>query len=278
MTKALSYSLLDLVPYINWSYFFYAWGFPFSSTPQDPAVESLYLDAKKIISDYSDTYKVHACFGLFEGCSDGDDIVVSLSFGDKVRIPFLRQQYFVGDGKPHLCWADFIAQEGVNGDHRFGAFATCVSKDMEMLYCDDEYLHLVVRTLCDRLAEAAAEKLHEDVRKIYWGYASWENLTPKELFAEKYVGCRPAIGYPSLPDQSLTFLLDRLINLSAIGMRLTSSGMMIPHAAVCGFMFSHPAAKHFSIGKIDEEQFLDYAMRRGLPISEMKKYLATNIL
>lgn len=278
MIKTLSYSLLDLVPYINWNYFFYAWGFPFSSTPQDAAVESLFQDAQKFLSKYSESYTVQARFGLFDGWSEGDDIIVPLAFGDSVRIPFLRQQYAVREGNPHLCWADFLAPEGVDGDHRFGAFATCVPKEIEMLHSDDEYLHLLVRTLCDRLAEAAAEKMHEDVRKIYWGYVSSENFTPRELFAEKYVGRRPAIGYPSLPDQSLTFLLDCLIDLSAIGMQLTSSGMMIPHAAVCGFMFSHPAAKHFSIGKIDEEQFLDYAMRRGIPIPEMKKYLATNIL
>ena len=128
-----------------------------------------------------------------------------------------------------------------------------------------------------RLAEAAAEKLHEFIRKKAWGYAPDEQLTMKQLLNEDYQGIRPAVGYPSLPDISVSYLLDELIDMKRIGIHLTENGMMQPHASVCGLMFSHPASRYFAVGKIDEEQLKDYAERRGFSVKEMRKYLSANL-
>lgn len=136
---------------------------------------------------------------------------------------------------------------------------------------------MLVKTLCERLAEAAAEKVHETIRKEVWGYAKDEKLTKEELLNEDYQGIRPAVGYPSLPDISVSFLLDSLLDMGRIGIRLTENGMMQPHASVCGLMFAHPASRYFSVGKIDEEQLLDYARRRGVSPDEIRKYLTANL-
>ena len=126
-------------------------------------------------------------------------------------------------------------------------------------------------------AEATAEKLHETIRKTIWGYAPDEDLTIKQLHQEKYQGMRPAVGYPSLPDLSINFLLDELLDMKQIGITLTENGMMRPHASVSGLMLAHPACRHFSVGKIDEAQLKNYALRRGMPLETMKKFLIANI-
>ena len=148
---------------------------------------------------------------------------------------------------------------------------------MEGLYEKDPYKHLLVQPLSDRLAEAATEKMHEYVRKEVWGYAKEENLTIPELLVEKYQGIRPAVGYPSLPDQSINFLLNELLDMRQIGISLTENGAMYPHASVCGLMFAHPASEYFSVGKIGEDQLLNYATRRGKSVEEMRKFLAANL-
>ena len=148
---------------------------------------------------------------------------------------------------------------------------------MEGLYEKDPYKHLLVQTLSDRLAEAATEKMHEYVRKEAWGYAKDENLSIPDLLVEKYQGIRPAVGYPSLPDQSVNFILDEILDMKQIGIHLTENGAMYPHASVCGLMFAHPAAEYFSVGKIGEDQLEDYARRRGKSTEEMRKFLAANL-
>ena len=119
--------------------------------------------------------------------------------------------------------------------------------------------------------------MHEYVRKEVWGYAKEENLTIPELLVEKYQGIRPAVGYPSLPDQSINFLLNELLDMRQIGISLTENGAMYPHASVCGLMFAHPASEYFSVGKIGEDQLLNYAPRRGKSVEEMRKFLAANL-
>ena len=148
---------------------------------------------------------------------------------------------------------------------------------MEEPYQNDDYKHLLIKTLGERLAEAAAEKLHEFIRKEAWGYAPDEQLSMKQLLNEDYQGIRPAVGYPSLPDISVSYLLDKLIDMKRIGIHLTENGMMQPHASVCGLMFSHPASRYFAVGKIDEEQLKDYAARRGFTAAAMRKYLSANL-
>ena len=136
---------------------------------------------------------------------------------------------------------------------------------------------MLVQTLTDRLAEATAEKLHETVRKEIWGYAPDEHLNMHQLHNEEFQGIRPAVGYPSLPDQSVNFLLDKLLDMKQIGIRLTENAMMQPHASVSGLMFGHPASRYFSVGRISEEQLKDYALRRGMPVEEMRRFLGENI-
>ena len=148
---------------------------------------------------------------------------------------------------------------------------------MEELFTDDEYKHMLVKILSERLAEAAAEKMHQTLRTKIWGYAPDEKLSMKELLREEYQGIRPAVGYPSLPDISVSHLLNELIEMDRIGIRLTENGMMQPLASVCGLMFAHPASRYFSVGKISEEQVNDYALRRGKTPEEMKKYLISNL-
>jgi cobalamin-dependent methionine synthase I len=158
-----------------------------------------------------------------------------------------------------------------------GAFATTIDEDMEKEFEGDDYQYMLIKTLGERLAEAAAEKVHETIRKSVWGYAKDEHLTMKQLLNEDYQGIRPAVGYPSLPDISVSFLLDELLDMKRIGIRLTENGMMQPHASVCGLMFAHPASRYFSVGKIDEEQLADYAARRGCEVDKIRKYLAANL-
>jgi len=136
---------------------------------------------------------------------------------------------------------------------------------------------MLIQTLSDRLAEAAAEYLHEKVRKEYWGYAPDEKLSTEELFKAHYQGIRPAVGYPSLPDQELIFTLDKLLQLNRIGVSLTENGALLPTSSVAGFYFSHPESSYFVIGQISEEQLQDYAVRRGKPAEDLKRFLIKNL-
>ena len=196
------------------------------------------------------------------------------------RLPLLRQQRAEGEC---LCLADFLRPQNDAGQHdRIGIFAACADERIEHLYEPgtedaDDYRHLLCQTLADRLAEAAVERAHEEIRKRHWGYAPDEQLSIAELHAERFQGIRPAVGYPSLPDQSINFDLDRLIDFSAIGIRLTENGAMQPHAAVSGLMIAHPAARYFAVGRIGEDQLVDYARRKGRTPEEMRPFLAGNL-
>ena len=141
----------------------------------------------------------------------------------------------------------------------------------------DDFKHLLAQTLSDRLAEASTEKMHQEVRTTYWGYAKDEQWSIEDLLVEKFTGIRPAVGYPSLPDQSVNFVLSEWLGFPEIGIRLTENGAMVPHASVSGLILSHPSARYFAIGKIGEDQLEDYARRRGLPVETMRKFLAANL-
>ncbi|EJW92137.1 5-methyltetrahydrofolate-homocysteine methyltransferase, partial [gut metagenome] len=141
----------------------------------------------------------------------------------------------------------------------------------------DTFKAMLIQTLSDRLAEATAEYLHEKIRKEFWGYAKKETLPLSDLFKAKYQGIRPAIGYPSLPDQMLNYSLDKLLDMSAIGVKLTENGAMYPTASVSGIYIAHPDSRYFMIGSIDEVQMRDYAERRGLTEEQARKLLSRNI-
>lgn len=244
----LQYPALDVVDYINWSYFFHAWsvkgGTPEADTLQREALELLQQQASAW-KEKGKELQVLVRFGRFECNSDGDDVIL---YPQKKRLHFRRQHFPSADG---YCWclSDFIRPKDTGIKDEIGVFAAEMDRDFERVYSaeKDPYLHLLVQTLADRLAEAGLEKGHEEIRKRIWGYAPDENLTIPELHAEKFQGIRPAVGYPSMPDQEIIFDLDNLIDFSSIGITLTETGAMIPHAAVSGLMIAHPHAKYFSI-------------------------------
>ena len=290
------YDIHDVSAYINWLYFFHAWGFSpkfsgianihgcdachaswvanFSEKDKDKAVQAiqLYKEATQLLNELDGVYKVHATYKLMDAYSDGDNLLL-----DGTRLPLLRQQTQSESNHPFLCLSDFVRPLQYGIADTVGVFATTVDKEMELLYEEDDYKRMLVKTLCERLAEGAAEKTHETIRKSVWGYAKDENLSMESLLREDYQGIRPATGYPSLPDLSINFILNEMVNMPGIGIQLTENGMMQPTASVCGLMFGHPAARYFSIGKIDSDQLTDYAERRGLDIVTMKKFLRANL-
>lgn len=267
--KIITYNISEIVPYINWAYFFYAWSM--NGKAKDAQLE-LRSEAEKLLADMEGRYHTRAVFALCEANSEGDDIIIN-----GTRVPMLRQQKVI-PGKPNLCLADFIRPASSGIKDAIGLFATSVDAAFTSNNEEDPYQRMLSQTLADRLAEATAEKFHEDVRKKYWGYAADEQLTIKDLLAERYQGIRPAVGYPSIPDTSMNFLLYELLDMKGIGINLTESGMMVPHASVSGFMFAHPQSRYFDLGKIDDEQLEDYAHRRNKPVEELRKYLASTLL
>lgn len=290
------YDIHELVEYINWIYFFHAWGFQpkyssiadihgcdgcramwlvsFKEEERPKASEAMQLhkEAMRMLNSLDGRFKVYVMYRLMDANSDGDNIIM-----EGKTFPLLRQQTRVNDSDPFLCLSDFVRPADSGIKDTVGCFATTIDPEMEKEFEDDDYKHMLCKTLAERLAEAAAEKIHETIRKSVWGYAPDENLSVKELLNEKYCGIRPAVGYPSLPDISVNFLLDELLDMKRIGITLTENGMMHPHASVSGLMFAHPKSRYFSIGKIDEAQLADYAGRRGKTVDEMRKYLRANI-
>ncbi|BEG98153.1 vitamin B12 dependent-methionine synthase activation domain-containing protein [Bacteroides sedimenti] len=292
----LNYKIHELVEYIDWLYFFHAWrlgaqfgqiadihgcdacraqwlsSFPEEDRSKASEAMQLFKEANRLLNELDQDFEVKAMFELFDSNSDGDNLII----GNKV-IPLLRQQTRKKEDEPYLCLSDFVRPLSSGRKDTVGVFASSVDPDMEKMYENDPYKHILAQTLTDRLAEAAVEKMHEYVRKEAWGYAKEENLTIKEMLKVKYQGIRPAVGYPSIPDQSINFLLNELIDMGKIGIQLTENGAMYPHASVSGIMISHPASRYFAIGKIGEDQLNDYTRRRGFEISEMKKFLAANL-
>ncbi len=253
-----TYEIHDLVPYINWVYYYHAWQLRTASQQKQSREE-----AEEMLVKLDGRYHVYALFQLFEAHSEGDDIVLPIG-----RIPLLRQQR---ENSEYLCLSDFVRSDY---DH-IGVFATTVDIGMETDFDHDDFQKMMVQLLADRLAEAAAEKLHEEIRRKEWGYAPNEHLSIEDLHAERFQGIRPAVGYPSLPDTSVNFILDKLLQFKQIGIRLTENGAMKPHASVSGLMIAQPKAHYFSIGKIGEDQLQDYAQRRGLPMETLRKFLST---
>lgn len=290
------YKIHEVSPYINWIYFFHAWGFQpryaaiahihgcdscramwlasFPEAERAKAAEAMQLfkEANRMLNRMEEKIIIRCVFRLCRANADGDNLLI-----EGTTFPLLRQQTPHPDGTPFLCLSDFIRPLASGIPDTVGLFASSVSGNAEEDYQDDPYKHLLIQTLNDRLAEAATEKMHEYVRKEAWGYAPDESLSIPELLEEKFQGIRPAVGYPSLPDQSVSFLLDELLDMKQIGITLTENGAMHPHSSVCGLMLAHPAARYFAVGKIGEDQLEDYAHRRGIPVPKMKKFLTANL-
>lgn len=304
MRKTITLATHEIAEYISWSYFFHAWGFPakYSAVTRVHGCEScmaswvagfekpdeaaraaeavkLYRDARKVLREADGQFDFHGRFGLFDANSDGDDIIVYDDDGKATRIPFLRQQYNPSPSGDCLCLADYIMPATAGGKKdKIGVFVASNDGRMEQMYADDNYRHLLYQTLSDRLAEAGTEVMHLRIRKELWGYAKDEKLSTDDIINAKYQGIRPAVGYPQMPDQSIVFILDKLIDFGEIGVSLTESGAMRPHSSTCGLMFAHPQARYFNIGKIGADQFDDYTRRRGLPKSRMRDFLWANLV
>ena len=258
----LTYDISTLVPYINWAYFYFAWQLKDEANKQ-----RMRSEAESFLASIQGKYYAHALFKIVDAHADGDDIIIE---ENGKRLPFLRQQEANSE---FLCLADFISGEA----DKVGLFATSVDAGMETDFDDDPYEKMMAQLLADRLAEAAAERMHEEVRKHYWGYAKDENLSIHDMQLEKFVGIRPAVGYPSLPDTSMNVLLDNLLGMQQIGITLTESGAMRPHASVSGLMMDHAEAHYFNLGRIGVDQLEDYAKRRQMPVNEMRKFLIANL-
>lgn len=295
-SEILNYPVHDVAPYINWIYFFHAWGFQprfaaianihgcdacraswlttFSEEERAKAAEAMQLfkEANRVLDQLDEEITIQCIFKLFQANSDQDNLII-----EGTNFPLLRQQTPHPNGSPFLCLSDFIRPLSSGIPDVVGLFASSIKGDVEEHYKNDPYKHLLVQTLSDRLAEAATEKMHEYVRKVAWGYAPDESLSIPDLLVEKYQGIRPAVGYPSLPDQSINFLLDELLDMKQIGITITENGAMHPHASVCGMIFAHPASHYFAVGKIGEDQLKDYARRRGMSVDVMRKFLAVNL-
>lgn len=279
MIQDITYDIHAIAPYINWPYFDYAWGVGSKGKEER---DKLRQEAMERLAFLSGKYHTHAVFGLFDANADGDDVVIwtddNVDHDDsQVRIPFLRQQQPTKKGLPNLCLSDFLRPLSSGKKDRLGVFATTVDHSIESDCEDDPYSKMMAQTIADRLAEATAERMHEEVRRTYWGYAPDEQLSVQQLHIEAFQGIRPAVGYPSLPDTSINFLISDLVGMKHIGIRLTESGMMTPHASVSGFMIAHPKAHYFQLGKIGEDQLRDYARRRGIPVEMVRRFLSSHL-
>lgn len=281
-------ALEDIRPYVDWTFFFHAWDlrgkFPaiLDHPEKGEQARTLFKDANheldRILSE--NTLSARAVLGLFPCQSRGDDLYVYEDESlERIRavFPQLRQQ---GGRKACLCLADFVAPVESGLTDYLGLFAVSAgfgareaAKRAER--DGDDYRAIMIKALADRLAEALAEWTHEQVRRHYWGYALHEHLCQDDLISEAYQGIRPALGYPACPDHSEKRTLFKLLGVrERIGMELTETCAMDPAASVSGFYFSHPKSRYFAVGRIDRDQVLDYAERKGVAVNEVETWLA----
>lgn len=257
------YSPSDLLPFIDWPHFLFAWGFK-GAAMSSPKATDLKEEALLVLSEMEKQgARTQARAMVVDAAREGDDLLLYRS-DSTLRIPCLRQQRCDKGSKVCRCLADYLAPAGKNHPigNRLGVFATAThAPQLEQEL--GAYKKMMLQTLADRLAEAAADRLHHEVLHAEWG----------KPLTEPLYGIRPAVGYPSLPDMSTNFLIDKVLNFSNLGIRLTESGMMIPHAAVSGLIFAHPEARYFNIGLISEEQFLDYARRKEVSPTWLQKFV-----
>ena len=286
------YSLAELAEYIDWTPFFQAWELHgrYPKILDDATVgeeaRKLFADAQAMLRRMIDEkwIEARAVFGLFPANRVGDDIAL---YADETRAaPLmtwhnLRQQMARPEGQPNWCLADFVGPAGVQ-DY-VGAFVVTAGiheddKAKAFEAAHDDYSAILFKALCDRLAEAFAERLHQRVRQEFWGYGADERLSNEQLIREEYRGIRPAPGYPACPEHSEKgALFDLLDARDQIGVKLTETYAMWPAASVSGFYLAHPDARYFAVAKIDRDQVADYARRKGWDVSTAEKWLAPNL-
>ncbi len=288
------YPLRELVDYIDWSPFFQTWELA-GSYPKilDDAVvgeqaRTLFEDAKAMLNTLVEEnwLRARAVIGFFPAHRSGDDIVL---YADERRtetlavLHHLRQQAVKPPGQPNYCLADFVASAESGVADYVGAFAVTAGLDIErrldaFAAQHDDYGSILLKALADRLAEALAERMHQRVRREFWGYAPDEHFSNEQLIEEEYRGIRPAPGYPACPDHTEKAALFRLLDAEAnAGIRLTESYAMYPASSVSGWYFAHPASRYFNVGKIGRDQVEDYARRKGLEVREVERWLAPTL-
>ena len=283
--------LNQLLDYIDWGPFFQTWDLA-GSYPKILEDETVGETARNVFNDAQTMLKqaveqrwieVNAVFGLFPAASQNDDVLI---YKDESRTEViarwhgLRQQHERPAGKPNYCLSDFVADADSGVPDYIGAFAVSAGRGLEVKLAEyeaahDDYHAIMLKAIADRFAEAAAEWLHQRVRKDYWAYAPDEKLALAALVKEQYRGIRPAPGYPACPDHTAKGELFKLINpQEAIGLELTETFAMYPAAAISGFYLAHPEAQYFAVSKIGEDQLKDWAARAGFTEAEARKWLA----
>ncbi len=280
--------LAEIAKYIDWTFFFTAWELKgrYPDILQHPkygqAARELFEHAEPLLKQIIDEGLLTArgVYGYWPAASDGNDIVLFTDESrteEKLRFPMLRQQRDKKGDEPHLCLADYVAPRESGKNDYVGAFAVTAGLGAADIVArfegeHDDYSAIIVKALADRLAEAFTELLHERVRREW--YAPDEKLSSEELIAEKYRGIRPAFGYPACPDHSEKPKLFEVLAAREIGMDLTETFAMTPPASVSGIYLASPAARYFSVGKIDRAQVEDYAGRKGISVAEAERHLA----
>jgi 5-methyltetrahydrofolate--homocysteine methyltransferase len=293
-SKIIEADLADLVPYIDWTPFFRTWEL-FGKYPAILTDEVVGEQATSVFADAQEMLKVilkekrltaKGIYGIFPANQvNDDDILVSPSTINHQPITFLtlRQQSQKTAGAPNIALADFIAPKDIGKTDYMGAFCVTTGFGVDEWAAEfeknlDDYNSIMVKALADRLAEAFAEYLHEKVRKEIWGYAADEVLTSEELIDESYKGIRPAPGYPACPDHLEKPTIWKLLNVEQeIGVKLTESMAMWPASSVSGYYFGNPESKYFGLGKIKDDQVIDYAKRRNISTEVANKWLNPNI-
>ena len=294
----------EVVPFIDWKFFFHSWNlsaryasiqyidsctncraswlssFPENEREKASEAMQLYKDALALLDKliFIRAEYIKAVFGIFEAYSENECIYIN-----DICFPMLRQQA-KNEKDEYLSLCDYVAPKKSGRKDYVGGFTVTAGAGADYLLnkyheSGDEYQELLLKSILDRLAEAATEYLHAKIRTEYWGYAPDENLTVNEMFTLKYKGIRPAVGYPSIPDQSVNFLLNNsLLQSSEIGVSLTENGVMYPNASVSGIIIAHPQSKYFAVGRISQDQADLYIHNRGIDEESIHKFLAANLM
>lgn len=286
-----NYDLNEIYKYLDWQPFFIAWElhgkFPqiLSDEVVGEAATKLYKEAEEMMRKIIDEKWLTAegVIGLWEAEAVADDSVMIYKEGEPTQLEFLRQQMKKAAGQPNVSLADFIkpSDNGQPTDY-MGAFAVTIhgiEPHLERFERElDDYSRIMLKALSDRLAEAFAELMHHRVRTEFWGYAADENLNNEELIAEKYLGIRPAPGYPACPDHTEKRKLFKLLNATEnAGIQLTDHLAMYPASSVCGWYIAQPESKYFGVGKIKKDQIENYAARKGFETEETENWLRANL-
>ena len=286
-TKSFNdYDLNEISSFIDWQPFFIAWEmhgkFPQILSDKIIGTEAskLYNDAKKLLEQLIKEKWITAkgVLGFWEANSNDKDTIVIKNGEAEIHLENLRQQIKKAEGQPNQSLADFIKPKSYNSPDYIGTFAVTMhgieDQVQKFEQQHDDYNKIILQALTDRMAEAFAELLHQRTRTEFWGYATDEHLSKEELIEERYLGIRPAPGYPACPDHTEKYKLFNLLDAkNCIGLNLTESLAMFPASSVCGWYFAHPESKYFGIGKIEKDQVEDYAKRKNMTVDEIERWL-----